>query len=306
MKTFLSKHLLKIIIAIGVLFLLNLMIVLFYPQLYTYIGLADTIILTDSEKAWAFRGQVGDIFAGHFTAVTMLFVVYSLLLQRKSVEQMENSIKQQSTAIIQQSDALSNQQEEIRLQSEALRAQVEEMKAQKKEFETSNIQNRFQGHFTRLDMLSNDIKFTDHAGNKFNGMGEGAFLNISLIKVGIEIRPKLRSIIKQCRFVSRQLSKMSDDIDIKDELTIQFSLKLQQLGIRDMLCWYGLHLYRTNGSDAVIWELVEVHDDNVVQEIMNIFDELFGHDKQLNQSWSYLMSESKFIKVVFSDLQEYL
>ncbi len=312
MKLFTIKNLQRTIIILGVFFTVNLLVVIFFPNLYLDLGIADKDILDSQEKTWAFRGQVGDILAGHFTAISMLFIVYSLLLQHKSVEQMGESItqqskaiNQQSTAIQQQSEALINQQKEIKLQTDALTAQIKEMEAQKKEFETSNIQNRFQGYFIRLDILSDSIVFTDHTGNKFKGMADGAFSSISLEKVGDEIRPMLRALTKQCRFIAGRLEKLPDT-DITEELKMQFFLKLQQLDIRGMLCWYGLHLYKKKGIDAVIFELVNSADPKVFKEIEELFEKLFGNNKKHSQSLLYVMSESNYIDIVFPDLKRYL
>lgn len=228
-----------IIVVFGVIVVANLFVVVGFPAGYEYVGLIDLNVSTDPEKAWAFRGQVGDILAGHFTAITMLFVVYSLLLQRKSVEQMGESItqqseaiNQQSTAIQQQSEALANQQEEIKLQTKALTAQIKEMEIQNIEFAVSNAQTRFKEHFLKLDNIINKFKFVNNS-MPFYGVDAVPFYK-ARGSVGTETIDKIQSFILYCRLVSNEISELEDSLPIKSVLKSQFIFKFSEVEIVEL------------------------------------------------------------------------
>lgn len=154
------------LIILTVLFILNLLFVLFAPHFYVMIGILDSEVITNNVNLWAFRGQIGDILAGHFTALSLMALFYSIMLQRESVNQMGTSILKmndsmdlQKEAIHQQTKALDNQQKEIELQNKALEAQVKEMKEQKEEFEKSNLLSTYDRHFNRLNELAKEFQY---------------------------------------------------------------------------------------------------------------------------------------------------
>ncbi|WP_345972801.1 FlxA-like family protein [Sulfurimonas diazotrophicus] len=200
-----------IILLLAMAFGVNLIIVLWCPKVYVSLGLATSNILNDND-VWAFRGQIGDVLAGHFTAISMLFVLWGLLQQQESIKQMNTSIEKQT-------EALTNQQEEIRLQNESLQAQVSEMQAQKEEmkqqkieFERSNILATYERYFNRLSHLINAFEFDIVQSTTFHRQGLAALWKykdtLEIYKVSDTVQEDLGKILAYLNYIYMNIQQI--------------------------------------------------------------------------------------------------
>ena len=315
MKLFTIKNLQRTIIILGVFFSVNLLVVIFFPNLYLDLGIADKDILDSQEKTWAFRGQVGDILAGHFTAISMLFIVFSLLLQHKSVEQMGESItqqseaiNQQSTAIQQQSEALINQQKEIKLQTDALTAQIKEMEAQKKEFETSNIQNRYNEYFRRL---SSAIESMEHDGIVKPYYEDGIWDKAITDKNNFEkYKNDIERVLRHCNFIAKSIIDLDRD---KDNMGREFALKLHDFDFGSLVTVLGRFLVlQVKHNDHAIrqdsWEALLIFMYGLVGERLEQVSSILYHEcitykhKEPGQLWQERMKQNNFVELMYPEI----
>ena len=86
---------------------------------YSLSKLPDTYPIFELTKqeidTWAIRGQIGDILAGHFSALAFVGIAYSIYLQGIGNKQIQESIEKQETAIQMQKEALNLQRLELKV-----------------------------------------------------------------------------------------------------------------------------------------------------------------------------------------------
>lgn len=193
---------------LGILLLSNLLLTVLgieYAPLYwianfTYdsLPLVQGTELTNSNiEKWGIRGQIGDIMSGHFSALAVLAVAYSITLQveankkmTESIEKQEEALRhteetilqqklsiekqteanieqakntlQQAKAIELQAKSIEQQNEALKVQSETLKAQIEELTASREESERQTEEFFIQNMNVRLDryykLLDESIK----------------------------------------------------------------------------------------------------------------------------------------------------
>ncbi|MFW3338151.1 hypothetical protein ACN9JY_00215 [Aliarcobacter butzleri] len=168
---------------LGVLLLTNLMLTaigieyspLYWIANFTYDSLPlvkGTELVNSNIEKWAIRGQIGDIMSGHFSALAVLAVAYSITLQveankkmtesiekqEKALRQTEETILQQKLSIekqteanleqakstLQQAQAIELQAKSIEQQNKALKVQSETLKAQIEELKESREESKRQ------------------------------------------------------------------------------------------------------------------------------------------------------------------
>ncbi|MDX4062700.1 hypothetical protein Q6A84_00660 [Aliarcobacter skirrowii] len=181
----------------GVLLIINLLLTVLgieYAPLYwisnfTYdsLPLEQATELTNSNiEKWALRGQIGDIMSGHFSALAVLAVAYSITLQVEANQKMAEAIEKQKEALKQtqetifqqkisiekqteanleqakstlqqakaielQAKSIEQQNEALKVQSETLKAQIEELTESRKESEKQTEEFYIQNMNVTLD-----------------------------------------------------------------------------------------------------------------------------------------------------------
>lgn len=229
-----------ILIIFTALFTLNLLLAIFNPWFYVWAGLLDTKTINSNVDLWAFRGQIGDILAGHFTALSLMALFYSIMLQRESVNQMGTSILKmndsmdlQKEAIQQQTKALDNQQKEIELQNKALVAQVKEMKEQKEEFEKSNLLSTYNRHFNRLHELEKEFQFElMYSPTPIQKKGLYTLIRLrssELLLLGDNTVGDISTILQHCSFIYDKIQRLKNFPTLQKELTDDLTLSLRQI-----------------------------------------------------------------------------
>lgn len=182
---------------LGILLLTNLLLTVLgveYAPLYwisnfTYdsLPLEQATELTNSNiEKWALRGQIGDIMSGHFSALAVLAVAYSITLQVEANQKMAEAIEKQKEALKQtqetifqqkisiekqteanleqakstlqqakaielQAKSIEQQNEALKVQSETLKAQIEELTESRKESEKQTEEFYIQNMNVTLD-----------------------------------------------------------------------------------------------------------------------------------------------------------
>jgi len=122
--------------------------------------------LSDEEiNTWAVRGQIGDILAGHFSALAFFAIALSIYFQSEGNNKLQKSIEQQEDSINQQKDALKIQSDALKAQIEELKESREESKKQTEEFFISNMNVKLDRYYRLLDenleKVSDDF-YTDY------------------------------------------------------------------------------------------------------------------------------------------------
>ena len=182
---------------LGILLLINLLLTVLgieYAPLYwisnfTYdsLPLVQGTELTNSNiEKWGIKGQIGDIMSGHFSALAVLAVAYSITLQVEANQKMAEAIEKQKEALKQtqetifqqkisiekqteanleqakstlqqakaielQAKSIEQQNEALKVQSETLKAQIEELTESRKESEKQTEEFYIQNLNTKLD-----------------------------------------------------------------------------------------------------------------------------------------------------------
>jgi len=182
---------------LGILLITNLLLTVLgieYSPLYwianfTYDSLPlvqGTELVNSNIEKWGIRGQIGDIMSGHFSALAVLAVAYSIILQVEANQKMTESIEkqkealkhteetilqqklsiekqteanleqakstlQQAQAIELQAKSIEQQNEALKVQSETLKAQIEELTESRKESEKQTEEFFIQNLNTKLD-----------------------------------------------------------------------------------------------------------------------------------------------------------
>ncbi|MCT7501400.1 hypothetical protein N5S92_05315 [Aliarcobacter cryaerophilus] len=185
----------------GVLLIINLLLTVLgieYAPLYwisnfTYdsLPLVQGTELTNSNiEKWGIRGQIGDIMSGHFSALAVLAVAYSITLQVEANQKMAEAIEKQKEALKQtqetifqqkisiekqteanleqakstlqqakaielQAKSIEQQNEALKVQSETLKAQIEELIESRKESEKQTEEFYIQNMNVTLDRYYN-------------------------------------------------------------------------------------------------------------------------------------------------------
>ncbi len=135
--------------------------------------------VTKTTDLWGIRGQIGDILAGHFSALAVFAIAYSIILQveankqmRESIDKQEKALRhtetniqqqtesnieqatstlQQAKAIELQAKSIEQQNEALRIQSETLEGQIEELKASREESKKQTEEFFIQNMNVKLD-----------------------------------------------------------------------------------------------------------------------------------------------------------
>lgn len=186
---------------LGILLLINLLLTVLgieYAPLYwisnfTYdsLPLVQGTELTNSNiEKWGIKGQIGDIMSGHFSALAVLAVAYSITLQVEANQKMAEAIEKQKEALKQtqetifqqkisiekqteanleqakstlqqakaielQAKSIEQQNEALKVQSETLKAQIEELTESRKESEKQTEEFYIQNMNVTLDRYYN-------------------------------------------------------------------------------------------------------------------------------------------------------
>lgn len=190
---------------LGILLITNLLLTVLgieYSPLYwianfTYDSLPlvqGTELVNSNIEKWGIRGQIGDIMSGHFSALAVLAVAYSIILQVEANQKMTESIEkqkealkhteetilqqklsiekqteanleqakstlQQAQAIELQAKSIEQQNEALKVQSETLKAQIEELTESRKESEKQTEEFFIQNLNTKLDRYYKLVDF---------------------------------------------------------------------------------------------------------------------------------------------------
>lgn len=146
---------------------LNLFLTMLLPNyslvnllsLETNLNLEDT--KTTTNDFWSIRGQIGDLIAGHFTALAFIGILINITQMRKSLDKQDEAIK--------------IQQKEMQNQQLEMKATTKSLELQAKLIEKQNFENTF---FKMLDLyinIQNNVKFKDYE-KKLEVVGDEAFL----------------------------------------------------------------------------------------------------------------------------------
>ena len=143
---------------------LNLFLTMLLPNyslvnllsLETNLNLEDT--KTTTNDFWSIRGQIGDLIAGHFTALAFIGILINITQMRKSLDK---------------------QDEAINMQQVEMQATTQSLNLQAKLIEKQNFENTF---FKMLDLyinIQNNVKFKDYE-KKLEVVGDEAFLQYTI------------------------------------------------------------------------------------------------------------------------------
>lgn len=211
---------------LGILLITNLLLTVLgieYSPLYwianfTYDSLPlvqGTELVNSNIEKWGIRGQIGDIMSGHFSALAVLAVAYSIILQVEANQKMTESIEkqkealkhteetilqqklsiekqteanleqakstlQQAQAIELQAKSIEQQNEALKVQSETLKAQIEELTESRKESEKQTEEFFIQNLNTKLDRYYKLVDF-----NLDLIMGETIDVKMKIINIGM-------------------------------------------------------------------------------------------------------------------------
>lgn len=166
---------------------------LYWISNFTYDSLPlvqGTELINSNIEKWGIRGQIGDIMSGHFSALAVLAVAYSITLQVEANQKMTESIEKQKLSIEKQTEAnleqakstlqqaqaielqnkstlqqaeaiklqaqsIQQQNEALKVQSETLKAQIEELTESRKESEKQTEEFFIQNMNVTLDRYYN-------------------------------------------------------------------------------------------------------------------------------------------------------
>ena len=150
------------------LILLNLLLTIFSPNfsLINLLSLESNLVIKENSTSefWAMRGQIGDLIAGHFTALAFIGILINITQMRRSLDKQDEAIK--------------IQQKEMQNQQDEMRATTKSLELQAKLIEKQNFENTF---FKMLDLyinIQNNIRFKDN-DKKIEKNGDEAFLKYS-------------------------------------------------------------------------------------------------------------------------------
>ncbi|MCT7626787.1 hypothetical protein ACOTVQ_09645 [Aliarcobacter butzleri] len=150
---------------LGILLLTNLLLTVLgveYAPLYwisnfTYdsLPLVQGAELTNSNiEKWGIRGQIGDIMSGHFSALAVLAVAYSITLQVEANQKMAEAIEKQEEALKQTQETILQQRISIEKQTEANLEQAKSTLQQAKAIELQNKSTLQQAEAIKLQAQS--------------------------------------------------------------------------------------------------------------------------------------------------------
>jgi len=130
-----------IFIFIGLIFL-NLLWTVSYLDNSPLLQISQDV-LNEKTDRWALRGQIGDIMSGHFSALAVLSVALSILLQYEANNQMKNSLTVQAKSL----DA----------QIEELKSASKESKRQTEEFFIQNMNTKMDRYYKLVDDIAKGL-----------------------------------------------------------------------------------------------------------------------------------------------------
>lgn len=146
------------------LILLNLLLTIFSPNfsLINLLSLESNLIIKENNTTdfWAMRGQIGDLIAGHFTALAFIGILINITQMRRSLDKQDEAIK--------------IQQKEMQNQQVEMKATTQSLELQAKLIEKQNFENTF---FKMLDLyinIQNNVKFKDYT-KKIEEIGDESF-----------------------------------------------------------------------------------------------------------------------------------
>lgn len=145
---------------------LNLFLTMLLPN-YSLVNLLSLETKLDLENTktttndfWSIRGQIGDLIAGHFTALAFIGILINIMQMRKSLDK--------------QDEAIRIQQKEMQNQQLEMKATTKSLELQAKLIEKQNFENTF---FKMLDLyinIQNNVKFKNYK-KKLEVVGDEAF-----------------------------------------------------------------------------------------------------------------------------------
>lgn len=145
---------------------LNLFLTMLLPN-YSLVNLLSLETNLDLENTktttndfWSIRGQIGDLIAGHFTALAFIGILINIMQMRKSLDK--------------QDEAIRIQQKEMQNQQLEMKATTKSLELQAKLIEKQNFENTF---FKMLDLyinIQNNVKFKNYK-KKLEVVGDEAF-----------------------------------------------------------------------------------------------------------------------------------
>lgn len=145
---------------------LNLFLTMLLPNysLVNLLSLETNLDITNNTVTandfWSIRGQIGDLIAGHFTALAFIGILINITQMRKSLDK--------------QDEAIRIQQKEMQNQQKEMKATTKSLELQAKLIEKQNFENTF---FKMLDLyinIQNNVKFKDYSKN-VEKIGDEAF-----------------------------------------------------------------------------------------------------------------------------------
>lgn len=144
------------------LILLNLLLTIFSPNfsLINLLSLESNLVIKENSTSefWAMRGQIGDLIAGHFTALAFIGILINITQMRRSLDKQDEAIK--------------IQQKEMQNQQLEMRATTQSLELQAKLIEKQNFENTF---FKMLDLYINIQKSVRFNQNEKICLGDEAF-----------------------------------------------------------------------------------------------------------------------------------
>lgn len=214
----------------------------------------------ESSKFWEVRGQIGDVLAGHFTALAFIGLLASLQYQRKSINQMSDTIKLQTKSILKQSEALE-------LQIKEFKQQTKEFTNQTDEFKTGNYLKIIDRNYTKLHELEQSLTYYINQ-KEFETYRDliSDIKDAQSIQVSIK---DLEALLQQLKLIESNI-KLTPDI-IQNTLYEEFNVYKR--------------IYYTNEIETIIFfmflnkSILEVynHTDNVCK------DDLYPHQSKKQQ-----------------------
>lgn len=112
--------------------------------------------MCDGNNDWAMRGQIGDLIAGHFTALAFIGILISISQVRKSLEKQDEAIELQRKSVFAQLQEVREQRKETK----------HAMELQTKIYEKQSFESTFFQLLKVYHEVVNEIEFQDKKNKK--------------------------------------------------------------------------------------------------------------------------------------------
>ena len=151
---------------------LNLLLTIYLPN-FSLLNILTLEKNLDFEKSatdfWAIRGQIGDLIAGHFTALAFIGILINISQMRKSLDKQDEAIK--------------IQQKEMQNQQKEMQATTKSLELQSKLIEKQNFDNTYFKMLESFINIKKTINYKNYETKNFK-IGEEALLQYFMDWIG--------------------------------------------------------------------------------------------------------------------------